>query len=134
MCPDCADRSGVVMPWEEWVSVGLPGDGATICGDYCMCALMGAGLLLEIALSEGLSADLSMAEIIDAFGLGVPVEIIPTGLQAVIYSIPEISYISDMSYETAKSEIIGLLTARDGYEMSYEIRSLRELVEMYRGG
>ena len=134
MCPDCADRSGEVLSWESWVSMGLPGDGATICGDYCMCVLMGEGLLREIALSEGLPVDLSIRGIIDEFGLGIPIETMQTGLQAIIYSIPEISYVADMSYGTAQHEIIGLLTARDGYDPTYVIRSLRELVEMYRGG
>ena len=39
-CPDCRIRAGVVLSYDEWKIKGLPGDGRTICGSYCMCKLL----------------------------------------------------------------------------------------------
>jgi len=37
-CPDCIDRSGMgALPRSEWVAMGLPGEGTTICGPRCHC-------------------------------------------------------------------------------------------------
>ncbi len=38
-CPDCIDRNGQVKTFQEWVGLGLPREGATICGAYCKCEL-----------------------------------------------------------------------------------------------
>ena len=39
-CPDCLNRSGETHSYEYWESVGLPREGLTICGSYCMCRLV----------------------------------------------------------------------------------------------
>jgi len=41
-CPDCSARSGQVHSYEYWESVGLPKEGLTICGSYCLCRLVPA--------------------------------------------------------------------------------------------
>lgn len=38
-CPDCRIRAGVILPFYRWEKKGLPGSGATICRDSCMCKL-----------------------------------------------------------------------------------------------
>lgn len=38
-CPDCQVRAGKVLPYAEWVKLGLPGSGRTVCGSFCMCKL-----------------------------------------------------------------------------------------------
>ena len=39
ICIDCAGRSGDVMTFSEWESIGLPGSGWSVCGGYCYCVL-----------------------------------------------------------------------------------------------
>ena len=39
-CPDCSARSGQTHSYEYWESVGLPREGLTICGSYCLCRLV----------------------------------------------------------------------------------------------
>lgn len=37
-CPDCIERAAMAArPRSEWVEMGLPGEGATICGPRCHC-------------------------------------------------------------------------------------------------
>ena len=44
-CADCADRATWdAMTWEEWEKVGLPGVGATLCGNRCRCDLIATGV------------------------------------------------------------------------------------------
>jgi len=31
-CPDCSMRAGVIMTWAEWIEMGTPGAGRTVCG------------------------------------------------------------------------------------------------------
>ena len=39
-CPDCIERSAMgPRPRAEWVEMGLPGAGGTICGPRCHCHL-----------------------------------------------------------------------------------------------
>ena len=38
-CPDCIERGGKVLSLDDWQTLGLPGDGRTICGSFCMCQL-----------------------------------------------------------------------------------------------
>jgi len=41
ICPDCAERNNMSpRPFREWASIGLPGEGATICGSNCRCILL----------------------------------------------------------------------------------------------
>lgn len=39
-CPDCQARAGVVMSWDAWVQMGLPGSGRTVCLSSCRCQLV----------------------------------------------------------------------------------------------
>jgi hypothetical protein len=39
-CPDCEARAGTVMPYTDWMMIGVPGSGQTICGRWCKCRLM----------------------------------------------------------------------------------------------
>ena len=39
-CPDCRARAGVIMTLREWMTLGIPGSGRTICGRYCLCKLI----------------------------------------------------------------------------------------------
>jgi hypothetical protein len=39
-CPDCQARAGVMLSWDAWVSMGMPGSGRTICGNSCKCQLV----------------------------------------------------------------------------------------------
>ena len=41
-CPDCLDRHGQIMSWEDWEQIGLPKTGATICMEHCKCVLITA--------------------------------------------------------------------------------------------
>ena len=36
-CPDCEARAGVILPYNRWVAMGMPGTGRTICGSSCKC-------------------------------------------------------------------------------------------------
>ena len=36
-CPDCADRNGTYLTYNEWQNSGFPGEGSTICGGNCRC-------------------------------------------------------------------------------------------------
>ena len=39
-CPDCASLAGKTMTWGEWMNGDvLPGNGHTVCGDWCRCIL-----------------------------------------------------------------------------------------------
>jgi len=39
-CPDCQARAGAVLTLKEWMELGIPGSGRTICKQFCMCLLM----------------------------------------------------------------------------------------------
>jgi len=39
-CPDCQARAGVVLSWDAWIKMGLPGSGRTICMSSCKCQLV----------------------------------------------------------------------------------------------
>lgn len=39
-CPDCLERHGQVMKWEDWEVEGLPRTGQTVCGANCKCVLL----------------------------------------------------------------------------------------------
>jgi len=39
-CPDCQARAGVILSYEAWVQMGLPGTGRTVCDKSCRCQLM----------------------------------------------------------------------------------------------
>lgn len=41
-CPDCLDRHGKILTWDEWESEGLPQTGQTVCKEYCQCVLIPA--------------------------------------------------------------------------------------------
>jgi hypothetical protein len=47
-CPDCIERGGKVLPLDRWQDLGLPGDGRTICGSYCMCELIPVSISSEM--------------------------------------------------------------------------------------
>ena len=41
ICPDCTDRNNMQpRTFQEWASIGLPGEGATICNKNCRCVLL----------------------------------------------------------------------------------------------
>jgi hypothetical protein len=39
-CPDCLARAGMKMTYAEWVEIGTPRTGCTVCGGYCQCELV----------------------------------------------------------------------------------------------
>lgn len=44
ICDDCLQRHHMpAMSWEKWEAIGLPGSGATICGQNCRCILVPSG-------------------------------------------------------------------------------------------
>lgn len=132
-CLDCAGRSGASLPLDEWESIGLPGDGATICADYCRCVVMADGLIEAIALSEGLSPDLTIDEIIDIWGLGMGIRVIPGAVQSSLIGAG-LGELADLDYEDAREALLSILSTTADYDISYEVMSLRELTEIYRGG
>lgn len=132
-CEDCAGRSGASLPLEEWETIGLPGDGATICADYCRCVVMMDGLIRAIALSEGLSPELTIDEIVDIWGLGVGIRVIPGAVQSSLISAG-LADLVDLDYEDAREALLSILSTSADYDISYEVMSLRELTEIYRGG
>jgi len=40
ICPDCVDLHGTRHTMEEWIVIGLPGNGQTVCRSYCKCMLL----------------------------------------------------------------------------------------------
>ena len=38
-CPDCLTRHGQTLTRAEWIKLGLPGSGWSVCGGYCVCIL-----------------------------------------------------------------------------------------------
>ena len=40
VCVDCEDLHGKEMAYSEWLASNMPGDGQTICGGRCRCALV----------------------------------------------------------------------------------------------
>tara|TARA_Y100000310_G_scaffold55597_1_gene50971 strand:- start:1189 stop:1752 length:564 start_codon:yes stop_codon:yes gene_type:complete len=43
ICPDCAERPGIIMSFKNWESAGLPGSGWSVCRGYCYCVLDPSG-------------------------------------------------------------------------------------------
>ena len=39
VCVDCSARGGLVMPYKDWDSEGVPGSGWSVCKGYCYCVL-----------------------------------------------------------------------------------------------
>jgi len=50
-CPDCSARAGVTLVIDKWRTMGLPGEGRTICGRWCKCQLV------PITISDELFGD-----------------------------------------------------------------------------
>lgn len=44
VCEDCQKRDGQQHTVEEWDELGLPREGATLCGDNCRCSLFPTSL------------------------------------------------------------------------------------------
>lgn len=41
ICDDCLSRHNMsAQTWEQWEAIGLPGSGATMCGQNCRCILI----------------------------------------------------------------------------------------------
>lgn len=41
LCPDCRALAGKTMTIGEWIASGtLPGNGQTVCGDWCRCMIV----------------------------------------------------------------------------------------------
>jgi hypothetical protein len=40
ICPDCHARAGRTLSYNQWLKMGLPGSGSTICEQYCRCKLI----------------------------------------------------------------------------------------------
>jgi hypothetical protein len=47
-CPDCEARAGNEMTYSEWVDMGLPGSGRTICMNACRCQLVPSDAASEL--------------------------------------------------------------------------------------
>jgi|TARA_B100000579_G_C22564620_1_gene726038 SPP1 gp7 family putative phage head morphogenesis protein len=39
-CPDCQERHGQILPYNEWEQFGVPRSGFSVCGLYCKCELL----------------------------------------------------------------------------------------------
>ena len=39
ICPDCEEREGIIMNFNNWEMAGLPGSGWSVCQGYCYCIL-----------------------------------------------------------------------------------------------
>lgn len=45
LCPNCAARSGMVLPYADWIEIGLPGTGWSVCKGACLCRLVPVELM-----------------------------------------------------------------------------------------
>lgn len=43
-CPDCAANEGMELSYNDWIDIGLPGSGWSVCKGACLCELRPAGL------------------------------------------------------------------------------------------
>ena len=43
ICPDCKDRHGQVMTFEQWELSGMPKSGFSVCGSNCKCEIVPVG-------------------------------------------------------------------------------------------
>lgn len=57
-CPDCRKRQGAIGDTAFWDDLGRPGDGRTVCKQYCFCMLVPAQTLISnSSLNKGLYAN-----------------------------------------------------------------------------
>jgi hypothetical protein len=42
-CPDCLVRNGLVKTYREWLALGMPKSGFSVCGNNCKCDLIPIG-------------------------------------------------------------------------------------------
>jgi hypothetical protein len=40
ICSDCESRVGEIKNYEEWISLGLPATGWSLCREFCYCQLL----------------------------------------------------------------------------------------------
>lgn len=131
-CPDCGGRHGAEMSLAEWEMIGLPGDGMTICTDYCRCLVMRTGFLEEIGGGLGLEWETN-EELLEGLGFARPIYVISRALQDAFLLNPELTHLgfADMDYEMARAEMIELIRAKGGDFVALEVRGLYELIELY---
>ena len=48
ICPDCMELHGETHTMEEWILIGLPGNGQTVCRTYCKCMLLPEDQVLSV--------------------------------------------------------------------------------------
>ena len=51
VCPDCEVMGGQVKSFLEWMNTAMPGDGSTVCGGRCRCALVSVGSAMGAVLT-----------------------------------------------------------------------------------
>ncbi len=47
ICSDCENRVGQVRSFQEWLDLGLPATGWSICREFCYCQLIPEGIEIE---------------------------------------------------------------------------------------
>tara|TARA_Y100000401_G_scaffold73348_1_gene59361 strand:- start:28129 stop:28638 length:510 start_codon:yes stop_codon:yes gene_type:complete len=47
ICPDCAKRVGEIRTFQEWLSLGLPATGWSICREFCYCQIIPEDIEIE---------------------------------------------------------------------------------------
>ena len=131
-CPDCLSRHGNSMPIEEWEMIGVPGDGATICMDYCQCLLMREGFLEEIAGDLHLEYT-NTEELLSVMGFAIPIQPMTRGIQTMLMGSPDLAPLgfADMAVDEARAELIDMIRVAGGDYAHLEVRGLYELIELY---
>jgi hypothetical protein len=52
-CPDCLERHGRTMTWDDWEQEGLPRTGQTVCKENCKCVLIPAEATELLPIKRG---------------------------------------------------------------------------------
>ena len=47
ICPDCSKRVGEIRTFQEWLSLGLPATGWSICREFCYCQIIPEDIEIE---------------------------------------------------------------------------------------
>lgn len=123
VCPDCAPRHGVNMALDNWDSVGRPGDGLTICADFCRCLLIREDLLLRTARSE------TVAGALEALNITRPIIVMSGAEQAALID-SGLPLLAEMDYETARIMLIDEIRAIENID-GLEFQGLYSLIKIY---
>ena len=127
-CPDCGPRHGIEYPLSIWESIGLPGEGTTICGGNCMCLLLRNRLILRMS---GLPNTSRISDALDVLGVPVPTLVMSALEQDLMVSIG-LPLLADMDIEAARIALIEEIRAIELIDF-LEVCGVYELAEIYGG-